>query len=164
MSAHHEERGPTSVGEFLLALIGGLGTPLIAIIMIAGLIYKVQTNQIDTDKVDNSVAVTAEAIKPVGQLVAVDANAPRVEQSGEQVYNAVCTSCHAAGALGAPKVGDKGQWGPRLAKGYDGLLKSAIGGIRQMPARGGNPDLSDTEVGRAIVFMANQSGASFKMP
>lgn len=164
MSAHHEERGPTSIGEFLLALIGGLGAPLIAIILISGLIYKIQTHQIDADKVDNTAVATADAIKPVGQLVAVDANAPRVEQTGEQVFNAVCTSCHTAGALGAPKVGDKGQWGPRLAKGYDGLLKSAVGGIRQMPARGGNPDLSDIEVGRALVYMANQSGASFKMP
>jgi cytochrome c5 len=65
---------------------------------------------------------------------------------------------------GAPKTGDNGAWGARLAQGYDTILKHAIEGIRAMPAKGGNPDLDNLEVARAVVFMTNKSGASFKEP
>ena len=84
--------------------------------------------------------------------------------TGEAVFNASCTSCHTSGALGAPKVANLGDWAPRIALGYDTLTKHAIEGIRQMPARGGDPDLSDVEIARAIAFMANQSGAKFTPP
>ncbi|WP_376712631.1 c-type cytochrome, partial [Acinetobacter baumannii] len=63
---------------------------------------------------------------------------------------------------GAPKVGDNTSWGARLAQGYDTVLKHAIEGIRAMPAKGGNPDLDNIEVARAVVFMANKSGADYK--
>ncbi|MDB5748660.1 MAG: cytochrome, partial [Massilia sp.] len=55
-------------------------------------------------------------------------------------------------------------WTARLAQGYDTLVKHAIEGIRAMPAKGGNPDLDNLEVERAVVYMANQSGATFKEP
>jgi hypothetical protein len=61
-------------------------------------------------------------------------------------------------------VGDAGSWSARIAQGYDTVLKHAIEGLRAMPAKGGNPDLDDVEVARAVVFMANQSGAKFKEP
>jgi cytochrome c5 len=66
------------------------------------------------------------------------------------------------GALGSPKIGDKGAWGPRISQGYETLVKHAIAGLRAMPARGGNAELTDVEVARAVAFMANQSGASFQ--
>jgi cytochrome c5 len=66
------------------------------------------------------------------------------------------------GALGSPKIGDKSAWGPRIAQGYETLVKHAIAGIRSMPARGGNAELTDGEVAAAVAYMANQSGASFK--
>ena len=93
-----------------------------------------------------------------------DPNAPKVEKSGKEVVDAVCSACHGTGALGAPKIGDKAAWAPHLGEGLDHLAQNAIKGIRQMPPRGGNPDLSDTEVTRAVAFMANQSGAKFKEP
>jgi cytochrome c5 len=80
------------------------------------------------------------------------------------VVMAVCSACHAAGALGSPKIGDKAAWGPRIAQGYETLIKHAIEGIRSMPARGGNPDLTDNEVANAVAYMANQAGANFKSP
>ncbi len=109
---------------------------------------------------------TATLIQPVAQvaLAAADAGAEKGSRTGEQVVGAVCGACHNAGALGAPKVGDNAAWAPRLGQGLDGLLKSAINGKNSMPARGGNPDLTDEEIARAIVFMANKSGASFKEP
>jgi cytochrome c5 len=113
----------------------------------------------------NAEAVAAR-VRPVAEegFTLVDANAPRVLQSGSAVYAAVCAACHDSGAAGAPKNGDNGAWGARLAQGYDTLVKHAIEGIRAMPAKGGNPDLDNVEVARAVVFMANKSGASFKEP
>jgi cytochrome c5 len=91
-------------------------------------------------------------------------NAPKVLQGGQAVYTAVCAACHATGAAGAPKVGDAGAWSARIGQGYDTLVQHAVNGIRAMPAKGGNPDLDDIEVARAMVYMANQSGAKFKEP
>ncbi|MET0981061.1 MAG: c-type cytochrome, partial [Telluria sp.] len=93
-----------------------------------------------------------------------DANAPKVLQAGDAVYTAVCAACHTSGAAGAPKTGVAGDWSARLSQGYDTLVKHAIEGIRAMPAKGGNPDLDNVEVERAVVYMANQSGAKFKEP
>jgi cytochrome c5 len=111
----------------------------------------------------NDEAVAAR-LKPVGQVEVTDPNAPKVEKAGKEVVDTVCGACHTSGALNAPKIGDKASWASRLGMGLDKLTQSAIKGVRQMPARGGNPDLSDLEIARAIVFMANQSGASFKEP
>jgi cytochrome c5 len=63
--------------------------------------------------------------------------------------------------MGSPKIGDKSAWEPRIAQGYETLIKHAIEGIRMMPARGGNPDLTDGEVASAVAYMANQAGAKF---
>jgi len=105
-------------------------------------------------------------VRPVAEegFVLVDANAPRVLQAGGAVYAATCAACHDSGMAGAPKTGDNAGWGARLAQGYDTVLKHAIEGIRAMPAKGGNPDLDDIEVARAVVFMTNKSGANFKEP
>jgi cytochrome c5 len=113
---------------------------------------------------------TAEAIaarvRPVAEegFALKDVNAPKVLQNGQAVYTAVCAACHGTGAAGAPKVGDSGAWGARIAQGYNTLLQHAVQGIRAMPAKGGNPDLDDIEVARAVVYMTNQSGAKFKEP
>jgi cytochrome c5 len=66
--------------------------------------------------------------------------------------------------LGAPKIGDKASWAPHIKMGLEHLTHNAIAGIKQMPPRGGDASLSDLEIARAIVYMANQSGASFKEP
>lgn len=69
--------------------------------------------------------------------------------------------CHAAGVAGAPKPGDKADWGPRIAQGKDRLYKHAIEGFTgakgMMPARGGGTSLSDDEVKAAVDFMADKS-------
>ena len=106
----------------------------------------------------------AARLKPVGQVEVTDPNAPKVEKSGKEIVDAVCGACHATGALNAPKVGDKAAWAPHIGRGLDYLMQMAIKGVRQMPARGGSPDLTDIEVARAVAYMANLSGASFKEP
>ncbi len=106
----------------------------------------------------------AKRLKPVGDVAVTDANAPKVEKSGQQVYDMACAACHATGALNAPKFGDKAAWGKLIKEGQKKITQDGLKGVRQMPARGGNPDLSDTEFARAVVYMANQAGANWKEP
>lgn len=81
---------------------------------------------------------------------------------GERIYRANCASCHDTGELGAPKIGDHKAWRPRIAEGRRMQVRMAIRGIRKMPPRGGNPNLSDQEVEAAVIYLLNQSGARFK--
>ena len=83
-------------------------------------------------------------------------------KSGEEIVKSICGACHLAGVAGAPKIGDQAAWAPRLGQGLDGLVKSATAGKNAMPPKGGGADLTPAELTRAIVFMANKSGASFK--
>ena len=113
-------------------------------------------------------------IGPVGTLnvmsaeeMAAKANAASTEvaaageESGESVYQSACFACHGTGAAGAPKVGDAAAWTERLAQGMETLINNAINGIQGsagvMPARGGNPNLSDEAVTAAVEFMLENS-------
>ena len=109
-------------------------------------------------------------------------------RTGKQVFDEVCVACHGSGANGAPRVGDAVAWKPRAARGLDSLTESAVKGVRNlrahsgspsqwrpgaaraqwragdMPARGGNPTLTDLEIARAITYMVNTSGGSLVEP
>ena len=80
---------------------------------------------------------------------------------GADVFKKTCAMCHQTGVAGAPKLGDKADWGPRIAQGKDTLYKHAIEGFTGakglMPARGGGASLTDDEVKAAVDFMADQS-------
>jgi cytochrome c5 len=99
----------------------------------------------------------------VGTIELRDAAAPAVLRAGDQVYKAQCAACHDSGAAGAPKLGDNGAWAPRLGSGYEALLTSALKGKGAMAAQGGG-EFSDFESGRAVVYMANQSGGKLAEP
>ena len=90
--------------------------------------------------------------------------AQAADKKGADVYKAACAACHATGAAGAPKLGDKTAWGKRNEQGLTVLIKSSIKGKKVMPAKGGHPDLTDLEVVRAVVHMANAGGGKFKDP
>jgi len=107
----------------------------------------------------------ATRIQPVAklQLAAATGSGPKGAKSGEEIVKAVCAACHESGAAGAPKIGDKTAWAPRLVQGLDGLLKSALAGKNAMPPKGG-ADVTDNELARAIIFMTNKSGSNFKEP
>ena len=102
----------------------------------------------------------AQRIRPVGE-VAIEAPAtsaaPVAARSGEAVYNAACIACHATGAAGAPKLGDKAAWSPRLAQGESTLLKHALEGFKGMPAKGGCADCSDAEAKTALNHLVSKS-------
>ena len=80
---------------------------------------------------------------------------PAVLRSSESIVRAQCATCHESGRDGAPKIGDRAAWIPRLKRGLDPLVASAVHGHGPMPSRGGLPDLSDTEIRGAIVYMFN---------
>jgi len=86
------------------------------------------------------------------------------EKSGVDVYEAVCSECHGSGKHDAPRLGDRKRWGKLVREGLDDLVPAALRGIRKMPALGGNPQLRDLEVARAVVFMANAGGGKFAEP
>lgn len=97
-------------------------------------------------------------IAPVGEIQVAEVAAPSAAGAagdGEGTFKKICSGCHAAGMLGSPKFGDKAAWAPRIARGLDSLYNSALKGKNAMPAKGGNPQLSDADVKAAVQYMVN---------
>ena len=94
----------------------------------------------------------------------LDARAQGKVRSSKEVVDSVCSKCHATGAQGAPKIGDKQAWSKRASQGLSSLTDHALKGIRQMPSHGGSPDLTELEIKRAITYMVNQSGGKWVEP
>jgi cytochrome c5 len=92
-------------------------------------------------------------VEPSGGLT------PAVERRGEQIVKTQCAKCHQTGVSGAPRIGDRDAWIPRLKRGIDYLVRSAINGHGPMPARGGLADLTDSEIRGAIVYMFSKGDA-----
>jgi cytochrome c5 len=111
-----------------------------------------------------SEAAVADRLKPAGTVAIADPKALKAGKSGKEIVDKLCAACHVTGALNAPRIGDKAAWKKLVAKGLDAISADAIKGVRQMPPRGGDPGLTDAEVVRAVVYMANQSGASWTEP
>jgi len=86
------------------------------------------------------------------------------EKSGTEVYESTCSECHASGKHDAPLFGNAKAWNKLIREGLDDLVPAALAGVRKMPAKGNNPELSDLEVARAVIFMANAGGGSFAEP
>ena len=101
-----------------------------------------------------------DRIKPIGEVNvgAVPVAAPSSGAAdGKGTYTASCAACHATGAAGAPKFGDKGAWKARIAQGDATLFDHAINGFKGMPAKGGNASLSDDAVKAAVKYMVDGS-------
>jgi len=92
------------------------------------------------------------------------ATALRGDRSGEEVVAEVCGACHTTGVNGAPRIGDQAAWARRASQGLTVLTGHAITGIRNMPAHGGSPTVSDVEITRAITYMVNASGGHWIEP
>ncbi len=163
--AHNEHQSAIRTPKQLIAaVIAGFLVPIICIVLLVQ--YVTNSNKVGAGSGGQSPEAIAERLRPVADegFVLKDTSAPKQLQSGEMVFKAVCSACHATGAAGAPKAGDAGAWSARLAQGEATLFDHALKGIRAMPAKGGNPDLDDVEVERAVVYMANQSGGKLKEP
>ena len=131
------------------------------VFIIIGLVNYVVSGQKPAEGASNSAEAVAARIEKVGTVQVRDANRPL--KSGEEVFKVQCAACHAAGLAGSPKFGDKTAWAPRIKTGYEALLNSALKGKNAMGAQGGG-DHNDVEIGRAVVYMANASGAKFAEP
>ena len=86
------------------------------------------------------------------------------DRSGETVVATVCANCHATGRDGAPRIGDTKAWEARSKRGLSSLTDSALQGVRKMPPHGGQLDVTDLEIKRAITFMVNKSGGKWIDP
>ena len=137
--------------------------PVILIILLATYVVRSATGGASGSDAMTEKAI-AERMRPVGFVAVADSSAAKSLQSGEAVYAAACSACHAAGIAGAPRTGDTAAWAPRLKQGFDLLVKHAVEGFKTMPPKGGNPNLDPVEVARAVAFIANQSGGKFKEP
>lgn len=134
---------------------------ILPVFIIIGLVYFVVSDNKPQAGSSNSPESVAARIQKVGTIEIKSANAePR---AGEEVYKGQCGGCHTAGTLGSPKFGDSAAWAPRLRKGYEVLLTSALKGKDSMPAQAGG-EYSDFEIGRAVAYMANSSGGKFSEP
>ena len=119
----------------------------------------------EAPKVEAPAAEAPKAAEAAPAAAPAAAEAPKAEATasidGKSVYNKTCSMCHAAGVAGAPKPGDKENWAPRIAQGTETLYKHSIEGYTgnsgMMPARGGNPKLTDDEMKAAVDFMVAQS-------
>ncbi|OAJ60669.1 cytochrome C [Paraburkholderia ginsengiterrae] len=151
-------------GQLIAAVIASFAVPIVIIVLLVIYVDNSTRTGAGTDSLSEA-EVTAR-IKPLAQVDIRDANAPRVYKTGEEVYKAVCSACHASGAAGAPKFTNTADWAPRIAQGFDTLLHTALTGKGAMPPRGGTSpdDYSDFEIARAVTYMANNSGASFPEP
>ena len=148
--------------QLIVTIVLSFVIPIAIIILLVNMV--VSGNKVGAGSDTLSQEAVAKRIAPVAGFQLVDANAPKVFKTGEQVFAAVCTACHTAGVAGAPKVGDNAAWAPFITAGYDAMMNVALHGKGGMPAKGGNPTLSDYEVARAVVYMANKSGASLPEP
>lgn len=124
--------------------------------------------------------VVGERLAPVGGVYAGNTGQAALEQAkaaaekaaaaqvayggttdGKTIFGDLCHTCHEAGIAGAPKLGDKAEWGPRIAQGIDTLVSHAIHGYTGktgvMPAKGGNPALTDAQVKATVEWMVSQA-------
>ena len=157
--AHEDHTGPVKTPKQMLLL--SFFSFVVPIFLIIGLVFYVSSANKQAPGAEDAEKAVAMRIQKIGAVEVRDANRPL--KSGEEVYKAQCTACHAAGAAGAPKFGDVGAWAPRIKTGFASLMNSALKGKGAMGAQGGG-DFSDIEVGRAVAFMANAGGAKFAEP
>lgn len=161
MSEAPHESPVKTPGQLIAVIIASFAIPIILIVLFANYANHAFRSGAGTDALSDEQV--AARVAPLAKVDVKDANAPRTYKTGEEVYKAVCVTCHGTGAAGAPKFGNKDDWAPRISQGFDTLLKTALAGKGAMPPRGGTSpdDVSDYEIARAIVYMANNDGANF---
>ena len=157
----HEEAhtGPIKTPKQLFWV--SMGAFVLPVFIIIGLVYFVTSgNKLAPGATDVERGI-AERLQKIGSVEVRDANRPLV--SGAEVYKAQCAACHAAGTAGAPKFEDAGAWGARIGHGFDAMVQAALKGKGAMAPQGGG-NFNDTEIARAVAYMANAGGGKFAEP
>ncbi len=158
-------------------MIGGLAVLTVVLILSALAIYSHEPKETNP----NEPAKVAERIAPAGAVYAGNTGRAAMQAAadaaskaaasqvayggttdGKAIYDHLCTSCHTAGIAGAPKLGNKSMWGPRIAQGLDVLVQHATEGYHGpdgyfMPPKGGNPALSEAQVKAAVSWIVGQA-------
>ncbi len=147
--------------QLITVIIASFVVPVIVIILLVNFVDF--GDKAGAGSTGMSPEAVAKRLQPVGAVEIKDISNPATARTGEQVYQAQCSACHASGAANAPKFGDAAAWGPRVKAGFDSLLTSAMKGKGAMAAQGGG-DFSDYEISRAVVYMANQGGGKLSEP
>jgi cytochrome c5 len=163
MSGNSHESPIKTPKQLVTVLVLAFVVPIVIIVLLSQLATSGRI--FDKGSPAMSPNEVAKRIKPVAE-VAVEGAGPGAKalRTGEQIYRSVCTACHATGVAKAPKFGDKADWAHRIHEGQKALVQVALKGEGAMPPRGGASDLTDIEVERAVVYMANAAGANFKEP
>lgn len=165
-ASHSHDDGPhegpiKTPKQLLVTIFLSFVVPVIAIVLLASYVTDNKRPAAGSDGLTpESIALR---LAPVGKVEVKDVSNPATLKTGAQVVEAQCAACHGAGLAGAPKIGDAAAWAARITQGYEVLLTSALKGKNAMGAQGGG-DYSDLEIGRAVVHMANLSGAKFPEP
>ena len=154
-----EHTGPIKTPKQLLAAV--FFSFVVPILVIIGLVYYVVLDAMPAAGAGNTEKDVVARIQKVGMVEIRDANRPL--KSGEEVYKAQCVACHGAGVAGAPKFGDNAAWTARLQTGFDALWNSSLKGKGTMAAQSGG-EHNDTEIGRAVAYLANSAGGKFAEP
>ncbi|SEL59429.1 c-type cytochrome [Nitrosovibrio tenuis] len=164
--------------QLITVLVAAFVFPVLIIMLLGH--FATGNPPIDRDNPAFSDQAVAKRLRPVGSLVlatdspqaevksapmagqAMTAPATSMAASGQgdkitAIYTSSCAACHATGAAGAPKLGDKAAWAPRIKAGAESLYNSALKGKNAMPPKGGNASLSDTDVKALVDYMVSQS-------
>ncbi len=157
MSDHHTGPITTPKQLFWVSFLAFI----VPVLIIVALVNYVVSDAAPAAGAVNQELAQAKRLQKVGTVEIRDANRPLRE--GIEVFKNQCSACHTTGAAGAPKFGDKGAWAARLGQGYEALLTSALKGKGAMGAQGGG-EYNDLEIGRAVVYMANEVGGKFPVP
>lgn len=148
-----------NVLKMLMIVVGALVVFFVLIIIIAQIVSKPNGADMGVDKMIEAAII--KRIKPFGAVNVGSAPVAAASSSadGKGTYNASCAACHNSGAAGAPKLGDKGAWKARIAKGMAKLNESGINGVpgTAMSAKGGNASLSDDAVKAAVKYLVDGS-------
>ena len=158
MSDHQHQTPIKNWKQLVIVVVAAFAIPIALFILVSQIVSGGRKGAQDDD------SGIIERIKPIGDVKFAVASGPKGALTGEQVYGQVCKTCHEAGLAGAHKLGDKAAWGKVITQGEKLTFEHANKGIRGMPAKGGRTDLEDVEVQRAVVFMINKSGGSWKEP
>jgi len=159
-AAHEHESFIKTPQQLIVVCVLSFVVPVVLIIMLAQFVLSATGN----DPSGATIEATAARIKPVAEVTVAAAGSSGGARTGEDIVKGACAACHSTGAAGAPKLGDKAAWASRLGAGLNSLVQNTIKGKGAMPPKGGSTDLSDYEIARAVVYMANQSGGALKEP
>ncbi len=154
MSEAPHESPVKTPGQLIAVIIASFAIPIILIVLFANYANHAFRSGAGTDALSDEQV--AARIAPLAKVDVKDANAPRTYKTGEEVYKAVCVTCHGTGAAGAPKFGNKDDWAPRLKDSMDTVYNYALHGKGAMPPKGGS-SASDADVKAAVDYMVNSA-------